>query len=256
MKSRLWNNPIGILVAIRDRRADDWSSLCQLCKCDPDEPGTATIILAQHISTLIQLGLITHFEDVTNKKTSRYYRFPDGKFAVTKLVEALQSGLGLSLKAASLLNDDFSMVVRPRFGLPSGRAENIDIFVLMPFTDSLKPVYEDHIKGVAKTLGLTVSRADDFFTNKSIVEDIWEAINAAKTIVADCTGRNPNVFYEMGIAHVLGKPIIPITQIPGDIPFDIEHLRYIQYEYTPRGMTKFEQDLAKAVEQIQSELDD
>jgi len=62
-------------------------------------------------------------------------------------------------------------------------------------------------------------------------------------VIADCTGRNPNVFYEIGLAHASGKPVILITQNSDDVPFDIRHLRYIQYDYTPRGMRVFEKRL-------------
>jgi len=64
-------------------------------------------------------------------------------------------------------------------------------------------------------------------------------------IVADCTGKNPNVFYELGIAHTLGKPVIIITQSARRYPFDIKHIRYIQYEYTPGGLKSFEKKLAE-----------
>jgi nucleoside 2-deoxyribosyltransferase len=70
---------------------------------------------------------------------------------------------------------------------------------------------------------------------------------SASLTVADCTGRNPNVFYEIGLAHALGKPVILITQNSEDIPFDVTHIRYIQYEFTPRGMERFEQKLIDAV---------
>ena len=76
-----------------------------------------------------------------------------------------------------------------------------------------------------------------------MIRDIWRAIGAAQFIIADVTGRNPNVFYELGIAHTLGKDVILITQDSGDIPFDLTHLRHIQYDYTPRGMKSFEEKL-------------
>lgn len=73
-------------------------------------------------------------------------------------------------------------------------------------------VYANHIKPVTKKLGLTVARADDFFTANVVISDIWDAINFADVVVADCTGRNPNVFYEIGLAHVIGKPVVLLAQ--------------------------------------------
>jgi uncharacterized protein YbaR (Trm112 family) len=119
-----------------------------------------------------------------------------------------------------------------------------DLFVLMPFDQELKPVFEDHVKPVAERAGLTVGRADDFFSTQSIVREVWSAIVYARLVLADCTGRNPNVFYEIGIAHTLGKNTVLVAQSIDDVPFDLRHLRVIVYEYTPRGMTAFEKQLS------------
>ncbi|HEX6899223.1 MAG TPA: hypothetical protein VF789_05895 [Thermoanaerobaculia bacterium] len=122
-----------------------------------------------------------------------------------------------------------------------------DAFVLMPFSADLAPVYEDHIKSVASKLGLSIARADDFFTTNAIVSDIWAGIFQSKIIIADCTGRNPNVFYEIGIAHTLGKPVILITQSLADVPFDLRYRKCLEYELTPRGMAKFEESLESTI---------
>jgi hypothetical protein len=129
-------------------------------------------------------------------------------------------------------------------------------FVLMPFKQEIKPVYEDHIKKVIVGLGLDCKRADDIFRNTAIIEDIWENINRARILIADLTDKNPNVFYEVGIAHTVGKNVILITQRIEDVPFDLHHLRHIQYEYTPRGMVVFEQRLKATVLNILGRADE
>lgn len=120
-------------------------------------------------------------------------------------------------------------------------------FVLMPFNLALKPIYDDHIKKVLGRLELVCQRADDIFGPTPIIEDIWENINRARILIADLTNKNPNVFYEVGIAHTLGKEVILITQSLDDVPFDLRHLRHIPYEYTPRGMEAFEQQLENTI---------
>ena len=143
------------------------------------------------------------------------------------------------------------LVIKPLLGLPKPNSQyNADVFVIMPFLDNMRPIYDDHIAKVMGDLGLTVKRGDDFFTNQAIVEDIWSATNNARLIIADCTHKNPNVFYELGISHTLGKDTIVITQSETDIPFDIRHFRYIKYEYTPRGMQEFEGRLKEAAKRI------
>jgi len=142
------------------------------------------------------------------------------------------------------------MIVEPLFGIPDAIVEKLDVFVLMPFKADMLPVYEDHVKPTCASMGLTVRRADDFFTAHSVVQDIWKAIVSARLIVADCTDRNPNVFYEIGLAHTIGKPTILLTQKSEDVPFDLRHLRYIAYQLTPRGMKEFEKTFTETLRNV------
>jgi hypothetical protein len=142
------------------------------------------------------------------------------------------------------------MRIEPSFGkpIPEGTA---DIFVVMPFADDLKPIYDEHILPTVQSLNLTCKRGDDFFTDNSIMQDIWSAIYYSKLCIAECTGRNANVFYEMGIAHTLGRSCIMIAQSNQDIPFDVQYRRVLFYENTPSGLVELRSALSKA---IQSEL--
>jgi hypothetical protein len=140
------------------------------------------------------------------------------------------------------------------FGTPNPKY-SFDVFVLMPFASELKPIYDNHIRKTVKALNLSIVRADDFFSQESIMDEIWSAIACATILIADCTNKNPNVFYEIGLAHAIGKPVILITQNPDDVPFDLRHRRYIQYAYTPPGMEKFEKDLSATIAEIQKDLE-
>ncbi len=68
-----------------------------------------------------------------------------------------------------------------------------------------------------------------------------------RAIVAGCTGRNPNIFYEIGIAHTVGVPVVLFTKASDDVPFDVMHLRRIDYDYTPRGTRAFEAALEETL---------
>jgi hypothetical protein len=125
-----------------------------------------------------------------------------------------------------------------------------DVFMVMPFKKELTSVYVDHIKPAVNNMGLTIKRGDDPFSEHNIMRDVWSLTCNARMIIADCTGRNPNVFYEMGIAHTLGKLLIPITQRKEDIPFDIRGMRYIQYETSPRGLKQLEEELVSAIQNL------
>lgn len=123
-------------------------------------------------------------------------------------------------------------------------------FVLMPFNAQFQPVYDDHIVKVCGSLGITVTRADQIFSVGPFMEDILESVLTSKFIIGDLTDRNPNVFYEVGICHALGKKVILITQ-ENDVPSDLRHFRYIRYMYTPRGMELFEDTLKQTLQGIQ-----
>jgi len=109
------------------------------------------------------------------------------------------------------------------------------IAVMMPFSSEFDQVY-DHIKTFVVSRNLQCKRADDIWRNESIVQDIVDLILASSVVIVDCTGRNANVFYEMGIAHTVGRPVIPIVQDRRDIPFDISHLRHIRYHPNREGL--------------------
>lgn len=130
--------------------------------------------------------------------------------------------------------------------------ENNLCFVLMPFADErdLQSVYNQHIKPVVSQAGLRCVRADDINDISGVMQSVWESINRARLIIADLTNRNPNVFYELGIAHTLGKPVIIITQSMDFIPLDLRHLRCIIYEFKPNMIKKFEETLVKTINTV------
>jgi hypothetical protein len=102
------------------------------------------------------------------------------------------------------------------------------VSAMMPFDAGFSSVY-DSIRLATESVEMRCRRADDIWENVAIIQDIVSLIDHSRIIVCDCTGRNPNVFYEAGIAHALGREVILITQSENDIPFDLRHLRYIKY---------------------------
>jgi hypothetical protein len=139
------------------------------------------------------------------------------------------------------------IAVAPVFGRPGKPEEKIDVFVLMPFNARMEKVYTNHIKKIGEQLGVTVRRADDIFSPKPFMEKVWDGICAAQLIVADCTQKNPNVFYEIGIAHTVGKKVVLITRSANDIPSDIRHFDYISYAYDPEGTDQLIEKLTRFV---------
>jgi nucleoside 2-deoxyribosyltransferase len=142
-----------------------------------------------------------------------------------------------------------NMDVNPVF---TGRDFKIDpklCFVLMPLHDPYTSIFENHIKPVASKCGLIAKKADDITSNKPIMEDVWNHLNQARIVIADLTDSNPNVFYELGIAHTLGKEVIMIAQHVTKLPFDVGHVRYIDYVY-PSQIEKFEARLEDTIKKV------
>lgn len=122
------------------------------------------------------------------------------------------------------------------------------VFVLMPFSQQFDDLYSHFIKNPLEKEGFDVKRADDIQSTRNILRDVFEGIANRDLIVADLTESNPNVFYELGIAHAFRKPTILLTQQIEETPFDLQGYRLIPYSRDFVEIEKSKQqliDLAK-----------
>ena len=103
-------------------------------------------------------------------------------------------------------------------------------FVLMPFDKRFDDIYQYGIKQLCSELSIVAERVDEQFYSETMLERIYRQIENADFIIADMTGKNPNVFYEVGYAHAKGKICALITQKSEDIPFDLQHHFHIIYD--------------------------
>jgi hypothetical protein len=181
------------------------------------------------------LGLIS-FDD---KETAEGKK-PVGVIKETGLSSTIRDAFGgMSLDELAMISRHASgMAIAPIFGRPQilTADHQIDVFVLMPFKTKLETIYSRHLKKMAQELGLRIQRADEIFSPKPFMEKVWNGICATQLIIADCTEKNPNVFYEIGMAHAVGKKVVLITRSDKDIPSDIKHFDYIHYNYDPEGV--------------------
>jgi len=102
-------------------------------------------------------------------------------------------------------------------------------FVLMPFGEAFDPVYSGLLEPALAAAGYEVTRADSVIDQQNVLRDIVTGIERADLVVADLTGLNPNVFYELGIAHGLGIATILITQALDEVPFELRAYRVKAY---------------------------
>jgi hypothetical protein len=111
-------------------------------------------------------------------------------------------------------------------------------FVLMPFNPSMDLVYRELIKPSVEFCGLTAVRADELHSPGVITEQIRAAIQQSRLCIADLTDNNPNVLYEVGIAHTLNKPTLLITGDRRRIPFNIAANRLLIYHVEDLGKSQ------------------
>jgi len=105
-------------------------------------------------------------------------------------------------------------------------------FVLMPFSKEFDDIYKFGIKKTAEDLDIVAERVDEQHFSETILERVYRQIENCDFIIADMTGKNPNVFYEVGYAHAQGKLCALITQNATDIPFDLKHHTHVIYDGT------------------------
>lgn len=103
-------------------------------------------------------------------------------------------------------------------------------FFLMPFDPGFLDIYKFGIKQTAEELGVVAERVDEQQFSETILERVYRQIENSDFIIAEMTGKNPNVFYEVGYAHAKGKLCALITQSAADIPFDLKHHPHVIYD--------------------------
>lgn len=135
------------------------------------------------------------------------------------------------------------------FQVPNGYVELDLASVMMPFGREFDPTH-DAIKRACSANALRCLRGDDIWEESTIVQDIFNLVFRAQVVIVDFTGKNPNVMYETGIAHTLGKHVIPITQSLADVPFDMTHHRALKYLPNAEGMVALERGLASKLKQF------
>lgn len=117
------------------------------------------------------------------------------------------------------------------------------VFVIMPFEDKFFDLYKTLKKQFEKDFLFSHSGDED--NPQNILKDIIQAIYDADIIIANLTGLNPNVFYELGIAHTLKKKVIIVTEDISTLPFDLKSYRAKEYSTHYIKFAEFIEDLKK-----------
>ena len=221
-------------------KKDDTTGLIITIRSEP-----AIVYKMHQLKLKPELNNLEYNEIINNNKT---------------FIEEIMKGLGFQIIEEPnvlkeyLVSDDLEKViyVSPIFKIPDDSVVNDCIAVMMPFKMEFDKVY-DTIKEGCSNVGLLCHRADDFWKDSMIINDIFELIYCSSIVIVDFTGKNQNAFYEAGIAHTLGKNVIPITQSLDDIPFDLRHHRVLKYLNNREGLQTLKKDLEKRLQILKSE---
>lgn len=213
-------------------------------------------------STAVQVARIGHIEDLSRTGADYSFRFVAnseiGEIA-TERIEAAAEALRIdrwefsrthwAVKDVDLYRvlGELILGVRlaPRvFNFPVDVPRNPTLVaVMMPFDPSFDPVCDAIRAGVAD-VGLACQRADDIWISDHVMDDVVRLLWSARVVLADLTDKNPNVLYEAGIAHSLGRDTIQIAQSTDDIPFDLRGLRSINYEVSAPGLLQLRSQIS------------
>ncbi len=135
------------------------------------------------------------------------------------------------------------------FSIPTLPREEDLVAVMMPFSQEFDGVLEV-IREACENAGLRCERAEDIWEDSTIIQDVFNLIFRSRVVIVDLSGRNGNVLYETGIAHTLGRPVVPISQRVEDLPFDLSHHRTLPYLPNEQGLNEMREKLERKLRSL------
>lgn len=174
---------------------------------------------------------------IQSELTENYRRWADAN----NLIVSAQNQ-----KNSNLNNKEINSQILKNFGIDNlGIDEDPkSVFVLTPFLNREYDTFEI-VKNTCSEVNLKCIRGDENYRDKDILSHIITYIMQSSVIIANINGRNPNVYYELGICHCIGKPVILISKnkSKNNLPFDIQSKNIIFYN-----------DLSDLQKQLKNEL--
>lgn len=119
---------------------------------------------------------------------------------------------------------------RSRKRIQRKKQPDASCFVLMPFREPFNRYYSTIFEPAVKAVNLKPLRGDSLYRPSPIMGDVWKMTQDADVLLAELTTQNANVFYELGLAHAIGKPVILVSETMDDVPFDLRPLRVLTYD--------------------------
>ena len=156
---------------------------------------------------------------------------PDTMYPLLSSGAVLHDGVRFSLASPAHAILTSCLVGNRRWSSDDVYVDEASVFVVMPFGESWsEAVFRHMIEPAAADAGLACLRGDTITRTGDLTQNIWSAILRAGVVVADVSALNANVFYELGLAHAIGRDTFLIRQADARIPADILGAHYIEYE--------------------------
>ena len=213
-----------------------------------------------------EMGLVVGCKQIINSE-DRLYRSlsfgdPDYEGHVISVLERIaRKDIGLIAEVEQYVLNKWSledcgdvyaggMLCRPTvFSIPNEPIDSNLIALMIPFSAEFDLV-TTAIKGVSSECGMICERADDIWRDFTIIQDVFSLIYRARIVICDFSNKNPNVFYEAGIAHTLGRAVIPLARSVSDIPFDLRHHRHLIYLPNEQGIDQMKFELKSRIKTL------
>lgn len=173
---------------------------------------------------------------------SRVTLWIDGVEVATASIPDLGGRRQVGIKCASrgtILVENFAV-----------RTSKPKAFVVMEFASPFDDVYQEVIKVACEQFEVDTLRADEMYGPGIIIGDIVKQIASAQIVIADVTPKNPNVFFEVGYALALRKPIVLLARKGTPLPFDVAPFRVLFYEDSIGGKSRVSEGLTKHIAAI------
>ena len=147
--------------------------------------------------------------------------------------DRLQSGTGAGLGLFSFRGSHESI-----FGPMVIDDRRPNAFIAMQFSEPYNEVYRDALRPLIEEIGYEAVRVDEISQPGIILNDIWSRLTQASVVIAEVSEANPNVYYEIGVAHALAKPTVLLAQRGTKLPFDLGPYRCIFYDNSIAGRAR------------------
>lgn len=226
-----------------------------LAALEHSSPHVAIVHFGQNMARTVALIKRIHAKDQT--VCILYFTFY-GDPALHE--EAIAAGAyAVKKKSFDLYDEQFIELLGKAFHASRSRkrlaAGKHQALVLMPFKEEFDEVYRVGIKEPLTESGYRCERMDDLVYVGDVIQKLFDRLEQAGIIIADITGRNPNVFYELGYADALRKTVIIVARSAADAPFDVQSRRFITYEDGPNQLRERLTAAVKAFEADSGEFD-